>query len=70
MYNVNDPKPIKYLYLGNSPFPAVTDYSRDQSIDTSPKANILVMGKAYGNGILVYKFDPDKKTLRKIWNGK
>ena len=68
LYNIKDPKPIKYLYLGDNPMPAVTDYSRDQAIDTAPSAHILVMGKACGNGILVYKFDPKTKTLNKVWN--
>jgi WD40 repeat protein len=69
LFNVNDPKPIKYLPLGKHPFPSVDDYSRNASIDTAPAANILVMGKANSGGILVYKFDPIKQTLTKIWDG-
>ena len=68
LYSINDPKPKKYFYLGAHPFPAVNDYDRDQAIDTSPQAHILVMGKASESGILVYKFDPEKMTLTKIWN--
>lgn len=67
LYNVNDPKPKKYLYLGSWPYPSVDDYSRDQSIDTAPKAHILVMGKRSWSGIIVYKFDPEKETLKRIW---
>jgi WD40 repeat protein len=69
LYNINDPKPIKYLPLGKHPFPSVDDYSRNASIDTAPAANILFMGKANSGGILVYKFDPLKQTLTKIWDG-
>jgi WD40 repeat protein len=69
LYNINDPKPLKYLPLGKHPFPSVDDYSRNASIDTAPAANILVMGKANSGGILVYKFDPIKQTLTKIWDG-
>ena len=69
LFNVNDPKPLKYLPLGRYPKPSVDDYSRNASIDTAPVANILVMGKANSGGILVYKFDPKKRTLTKIWNG-
>jgi WD40 repeat protein len=69
LYNINNPKPLKYLPLGKHPFPSVDDYSRNASIDTAPAANILVMGKASSGGILVYKFDPIKQTLTKIWDG-
>lgn len=68
--------PIKYLPLipnANTDFnykpewPMTTDYSRDEAIDTSPSAHILVMAMDAANGILVYKYDPNTQTLKQIW---
>ena len=70
LYKLGNPKPIKYLPLGTQPFPSVNDYSRDQSIDTSPSAHILVMGKQYAPGIIVYKFNPKTLILNKTWVSK
>lgn len=69
LYKVDDPKPLKYLFLGKSPWPSVDDYLRDESIDTAPKSHILVMGQLKGNGIIVYKYNPKNQTLKKIWIG-
>ncbi len=69
LYSVTDPKPLKYLPLGKSPMISVDRYTRDQSIDTSPQAQVLVTGKINQGGILVYKYDPKTQTLKKIWNG-
>lgn len=43
------------------------DYSRDEVIDTSPSAHILVIAMNAANGILVYKYDPQTQTLKQIW---
>ena len=68
LYDIHDPKPIKYFFLGKHPMPSVSYYERDQAIDTSPSAHILVMGKDTKPGILVYQYDPNKQTLTKIWD--
>ena len=70
LYSITDPKPLKYLPLGKSPMISVDRYTRDQSIDTSPSAHVLVTGKINQGGILVYKYDPKTQTLKKVWNGK
>ncbi len=70
LYSVTDPKPLKYLPLGKSPMISVDQYTRDQSIDTSPQAHILVTGKINQGGILVYKYDPKTQILNKVWNGR
>ncbi len=69
LYKVDDPRAQKYIPLGRAPYPALYYYERDQAIDTAPNAHILVMGKENEGGILVYKYDPEKQTLTKIWNG-
>ena len=71
--------PIKYLLLtenAESNFnlstskPLVSDdFNRDQAIDTSPSAHILVMSMAKKNGIIVYKYDPATQTLKREWAG-
>ncbi len=67
LYKLNNPKPLRFINLGKNPMPSVTDYTRDQSIDTSWKNHILVTGKAWDNGIIVYRYDPKTQTLKKIW---
>ncbi len=67
LYNVHDPRPVKYLPLGSDPMPSLDDPSRDAGIDTSPAAHILVMGQENSDGIIVYQYDPATKTLEKIW---
>ncbi len=69
LYPITNPKPQKYFPLGRHPWPAVNQYYRDQAIDTSWQAHILVMGKEYKGGILVYQYDPEKQTLTKVWDG-
>jgi len=69
LYNVNDPRALKYFALGQHPYPALNYYERDQAIDTSPSAHILVIAKESSEGILVYKYDPQKQTLTKVWDG-
>jgi hypothetical protein len=45
------------------------DKLRDQAIDTSPSAHVLVIARESGEGISVYKYDPQKQTLTKVWEG-
>jgi len=67
LYQVTNPIPIKYLPLSKKPWVGIEEYSRDQAIDTSPQAHILVMAMATGSGIVVYKYDPKQQTLKQIW---
>lgn len=67
LYNVLDPRPVKYIPLGDSPEPSLDDYSRDQAIDTAPAAHILVVAKRNSSGLIVYQYDPATQTLNKIW---
>lgn len=78
LYSVNSPQPLKYIKIAphvdqvdftKNHYPAIDQYTRDEAIDTAPKAHILVMGQRKGNGIIVYKYDPKKQTLKKIWVG-
>lgn len=68
LYRINDPKPLKYFFLGDSPTPSLDDYTRNQAIDTSPSTNTLVMAKESSGGIIVYKYHPQSKILEKIWS--
>lgn len=76
LYDLN---PIKYLPLipnaatdthYQKDWPLTSDdFSRDQAIDTSPSAHILVMSMAEKNGIIVYQYDPSAQTLTRVWAG-
>ena len=68
LYQTLNPKPLKYLDLGNAPYPSTDALERDQSIDSSPSAHILVTGKRDGPGIMVYHYNPKTQTLKKIWD--
>ena len=57
LYKIGSPKPLKFLSLGHRPFPSIHEYSLNHSLDTSPSAHILVTGKAYSAGIMVYRFE-------------
>jgi len=70
LYNINNPAPLKYFSLGTNPWPAVERYYQDESIDSAPKANILVTGQEFFGGINVYRYNPDKQTLTKEWSPK
>ena len=59
--------PFKFLSLGRKPYPSVADYERNSSIDTSWRAHILVTGQQKQGGIIVYKYNPNKQTLKKVW---
>jgi WD40 repeat protein len=68
LYSIDSPRTLKYLPLGKQPFPALQYYERDQAMDTSPSAHVLVIAKETEPGILVYKYDTDKQTLTKTWD--
>jgi len=67
LYHIDNPLPLKYLYLGRDPLPAVRDYHRNAAMDTAPEAGILVMGQQYGDGIIVYRYDAETQELGKLW---
>lgn len=67
LYHIDNPLPLKYLYLGRDPLPAVNDYSRNAAIDTAPETGILVMGQQSGGGIIVYKYDSETQELDRVW---
>lgn len=69
LFHIDNPLPLKYLFLGRNPFPAVSDYSRNAAIDSAPDAGVLVMGQREGSGIIVYKYHAEKKELEKVWVG-
>jgi WD40 repeat protein len=69
LLNVKNKLPLKYFYLGDSPdVTTMTFYDHNEAIDSAPEANILVIAKRYTTGIIVYKYDPQKQTLAKIWS--
>jgi len=69
LHRVGDPWPIKYFELGEYPKLVTygSQYSRLQTIASSPESGTLVMAHATGGGISVYKFDPEALTLRRTW---
>lgn len=67
LYEIGNPMPIKWFRLGFDPFPSVSDYTRNTSIDTAPSAGILVTGQEGSGGINVYQYNKEKQTLEKIW---
>ena len=69
LFKIGDPKPIKYFYLGNNPSPSLVGYVYDQSVDTSWRSHILVVGQYNHPGIIVYKYSPKSQTLEKVWVG-
>jgi WD40 repeat protein len=68
LFDTLSPKPKKYIKLGILPPPSIYQFSRDNSIDTSPSAHILVTGQETTNGINVYKYNPKTETLKLIWS--
>ncbi len=58
--NPNAPQPLPMNDSQNA-------FLRDQAIDTSPSAHVLVIAQADQNGILVYKYDPATQTLKQVW---
>ena len=56
-------------YGNDGSFPVSGSYVRDQAIDTSPSAHVLVMAMSGKNGILVYHYNPTTQTLKQVWAG-
>lgn len=67
VYKLGDPYALEIVDLGTDPFPSVARYSRNEAVDSSPEANLLVTGQRSGGSINVYRFDPETLTLNKIW---
>lgn len=75
LYNINTPRIQAFMDLGSNPHPTTFSvFTSSNTIDTAPKAGILVMGQTQfgnpdgnGTGIIVYKFDEQNKKLVRIW---
>ena len=76
LYKLHKRSPSHYFRLADhqtnsqywqSPIPSVNDYQRNASIDTSWRAHILVTGQQKQGGIIVYKYNPNKQSLKKVW---
>ena len=67
LYHVDDPLPKKYFHLGESPFPAVSEYRRHEASAAAPEGNVFVIGRHRGRGILVYEFDEEAMTFEQVW---
>ncbi|MGO1659292.1 MAG: WD40 repeat domain-containing protein [Marinobacter sp.] len=69
LFKTGSPWPVKYFDLGESPKLVTygSNYDRNTAIATSPEAGILAMGHQSSGGISVYRFDPDKLTLKRVW---
>jgi WD40 repeat protein len=70
LYSLDSVVPLAYLDLGSKPFPNVHDYSRNGAMDSAPAAHRFVIGKHNEPGILVYDYDPQARTLTKIWDAR
>jgi WD40 repeat protein len=67
LWKLGDPFALKFLDLGTDPFPSTARYVRNQAIDSAPESGTLVTGQRGGDGINVYRWDPDELTLEKVW---
>ena len=67
LYHVDDPLPKKYFPLGESPFPAVSEYRRHEASAAAPEGNVFVIGRHRGRGILVYEFDEEAMSFEQVW---
>ncbi|OOF66438.1 WD40 repeat domain-containing protein [Rodentibacter sp. Ppn85] len=67
IYRVGSPWIIGYVEIGNVPVISTDGFEKANSVDSAPKANILVTGQAVHGGINVYRYHPDKMKLEKIW---
>ena len=47
------------------PYPITGGYN--MAFDTSPSTHTLAVAQANGNGIMVYKFNPETEKLKLIW---
>lgn len=65
LFDVNSPWPIKYLKLPTND--GVFLYSTfNHSMTSNPKTHLLIFSKYEKPGILVYRYNVQKKTIRKI----
>ncbi|VEH65297.1 Uncharacterised protein [Rodentibacter pneumotropicus] len=67
LYTVGDPWIKAYVNIGFYPAISTNAFEKSNSVDSAPKANILVTGQAVHGGINVYRYHPDKMELEKIW---
>ncbi|OOF54851.1 WD40 repeat domain-containing protein [Rodentibacter genomosp. 2] len=67
IYTIGDPWIKGYVDLGSSPMISANNYFNSKTFASSPQAHILVTGQAHGGGINVYKYNPEKMELKKIW---
>ncbi len=65
LYDVLNPRPIKYLRLKGAP--QINGSSSVSVIDTAPKAGILVISSAVNSGLIVYKYNKNGQTLKRVW---
>ena len=64
-YNTDATWNLRNYYA--STYPVTQSYVRDEAIDTSPSAHVLVIAQQNNNGILVYQYDPTTQTLKQVW---
>ncbi len=67
LYELGDPLPMKYFYLGDNPMPAVHHYGRNEAIATAPETGLLVIAENRGPRLIGYQFDEDELTLTRKW---
>ncbi|TYA48540.1 WD40 repeat domain-containing protein [Aggregatibacter actinomycetemcomitans] len=67
LYTVGDPWIKAYVEIGFDPAISTNAFEKSNSVDSAPKAHILVTGQAAHGGINVYRYHPDKMELEKIW---
>lgn len=75
LYSVESPEIVSFIDLGHDPKPQAFYYADANNVVTAPKAKILVMGQNFmhnvpiskGTGIIVYKFDEQQQTLKRVW---
>jgi WD40 repeat protein len=67
LYQVDNLDVAKEMKLGRSPLPEIEDCSKSATIDTAPKANILVLAQKKKDGIIVYHYDAKTQTLQRTW---
>ncbi|WP_228063602.1 hypothetical protein [Pasteurella sp. 19428wF3_WM03] len=67
LYSAGDPWIKGYVEIGNNPVISTNAFEKSNSVDSAPKAHILVTGQAAHGGINVYRYHPDKMELEKIW---
>jgi len=44
LYSVNSPIPLRYFYLGKTPFPSINNYSRDETVGAQIFFKVLFLG--------------------------